>query len=62
MAATLGAILGPSIDVAQRVSDACVIHHDGKGYLEPGKKVCVLVHHCEYAHDEGRGLCVTREL
>ena len=38
MAAALGTIPGLSIDAAQRVSDACVIHHDGKGYPEPGKK------------------------
>jgi len=38
IAAMLGAILGLSIDMAQRVSDACVVHHDGKEYLEPGKK------------------------
>ena len=38
MAATLEAISGPSIDAAQRVSDACVVHRDGEGYLEPEKK------------------------
>jgi hypothetical protein len=38
MAATLGAIPGLSIDAAQRVRYACVVHCDGKRYLEPGKK------------------------
>jgi len=34
----LGAILGLSIDAAQRVSDACVVLHDGKGVSRAKKE------------------------
>jgi hypothetical protein len=32
-----------------------------KGYPEPRGRGGVPVHRCEYAHDEGKGICVTRE-
>ena len=62
MAATLGAILGPSIDAAQWVSMLVSSTTTVRGIRSQERRVGVPVHRCEYAHDEGRGLSITREL
>jgi hypothetical protein len=62
MAATLGAIPGPSIDAAQWVSMLVSSTTTVRGIRSQERRVGVPVHRCEYAHDEGRGLSVTREL
>jgi hypothetical protein len=63
IAATLGAILGPSIDAAHWVSDACVVHHDGKGVSGARKEGLVSQYTAvSMLTTRERGLGVTREL
>jgi hypothetical protein len=63
MAATLEAIPGLSIDVAQRVSDACVIYHDGKRVSGARKEGLVSQYTAvSMLTMMGRGLGITRKL